>query len=131
MFKVNNKDTRTTSSTSFWCLYCYLWTYFTTCSSVSIVNFEQVNAGWKFCIIMDSYLVQELDLIASPFECEKSWKIRNAKIFKKKKNKKQLPDKVFRLWYDFTKRPFHWWSYCAGCLVFNWGLMWPYQKQPP
>ena len=24
---------------------CQLWTYFTPCSSVSIVNFEQVNAG--------------------------------------------------------------------------------------
>ena len=46
---------------------------------------------------MDSYLVQDLDLIASPFECDKSWKIRNIEIFKKK-NKKQLPDKVFRLW---------------------------------
>ena len=32
MFKVNNTDNRTT--------------YFTPCSSVSIVNFEQVNAGW-------------------------------------------------------------------------------------
>ena len=31
MFKVNNKDTRT---------------YFTLCSSVSIVNFEHVIAGW-------------------------------------------------------------------------------------
>ena len=31
MFKVNNKDTRT---------------YFTPCSSVPIVNFEHVNAGW-------------------------------------------------------------------------------------
>ena len=31
MFKVNNNDTRT---------------YFTPCSSVSIVNFEHVNAGW-------------------------------------------------------------------------------------
>ena len=31
---------------SFWYLYCYLWTYFTPCSSVSIVNFEQVIAGW-------------------------------------------------------------------------------------
>ena len=30
MFKVNNKDT-----------------YFTPCSSVSIVNFEQAIAGWK------------------------------------------------------------------------------------
>ena len=26
MFKVNNKDTRATSMTSFWCLYCQLWT---------------------------------------------------------------------------------------------------------
>ena len=34
------------SMTSFWCLYCKLWTYFTPCSSVSIVNFEQVNADW-------------------------------------------------------------------------------------
>ena len=31
MFNVNNKDTRT---------------YFTPCSSVSIVNFEHVIAGW-------------------------------------------------------------------------------------
>ena len=31
---------------SFWYLYCHLWTYFTPFSSVSIVNFEQVNAGW-------------------------------------------------------------------------------------
>ena len=31
MFKVNNKET---------------WTYFTPCPSVSIVGFEQMNAGW-------------------------------------------------------------------------------------
>ena len=36
MFRVNNKDTRTTSLTS----------YFTQCSDVSTVDFEQVNAGW-------------------------------------------------------------------------------------
>ena len=30
---------------SFCCLYCQLWTYFTLCSSVSIVNFEHVIAG--------------------------------------------------------------------------------------
>ena len=29
----------------FWCLF-YLWTYFTLCSSVSVANFEHVNAGW-------------------------------------------------------------------------------------
>ena len=39
MFKVNNKDTR--------CLYCQLWTYFTPSYTISIVNFEQVNAGWE------------------------------------------------------------------------------------
>ena len=33
MFKVNNNDTRTTSMTS--------------CSSVSVVNFEHVIAGWE------------------------------------------------------------------------------------
>ena len=31
---------------SFWCLYYYLWTHFTPCSSIFIANFEQVNASW-------------------------------------------------------------------------------------
>ena len=31
---------------SFWCLYCLLWTYFTPCSRVSIVNCEHVIADW-------------------------------------------------------------------------------------
>ena len=42
MFQVNNKDTWTTSMTSFFCLCCELWTNFT-CSSVSIVDFEQID----------------------------------------------------------------------------------------
>ena len=46
MFKVNNKDTRVTPMASFWCLYCEFLTYFTSCSSVSIVNLEHVNADW-------------------------------------------------------------------------------------
>ena len=37
-----------TPFTSFWCFYCKLWTYFTPCSSVSIVNFEHVNADWDY-----------------------------------------------------------------------------------
>ena len=45
MFKVNNKNTRTMSLTSFWWIYCYLWTYFITFSSASIVDFEQVNVS--------------------------------------------------------------------------------------
>ena len=46
MFKVNNKDTRKTPLLWFCCLYFYLWAYFTPCSSVSIVNFKHVIAGW-------------------------------------------------------------------------------------
>ena len=45
LFKVYNKHSRTTSI-SFWCLYCYLWTNFTYCSGISIVGFEQADAGW-------------------------------------------------------------------------------------
>ena len=39
MFKVHNKDTKMTPGVE-------LWTYFTPCYIVSIVNFEHVIAGW-------------------------------------------------------------------------------------
>ena len=42
VFKVNNKDARTTPMAFLRCLYCLLWTYFTPCSSVSIVNFQHI-----------------------------------------------------------------------------------------
>ena len=52
MFKVNNRNTRARSEKLFkvnnkdtCCLYWKIWTFFTPCSSVSIVNFEQLNAG--------------------------------------------------------------------------------------
>ena len=45
--QINHKDIKTTSMTSFWCLYCWLLTYFTPFSSVSIVDFEQVNVSWN------------------------------------------------------------------------------------
>ena len=44
MFKVNNKDTITTSLT--WNIF-----RFKSCSSVSIVNFEQVNVGWVVVVL--------------------------------------------------------------------------------
>ena len=49
MFKNNNKDTRTTPKVNNKDTRMSLLltvTYFTLCSSVSIVIFEQVNAGW-------------------------------------------------------------------------------------
>ena len=44
MFKVNNKDTRTTLLTSYCCLCSYIWIYFRPFSSVSIVTLEEVLA---------------------------------------------------------------------------------------
>ena len=35
-----------TSLTSVWCCYFWLWTDFTHCSGVSIVDFQQVHADW-------------------------------------------------------------------------------------
>ena len=52
LFKAINKDTRMILLTSFWFLYCYIWTDFTNCSRVSIVDFEQVNVGWVVKLAM-------------------------------------------------------------------------------
>ena len=77
MFKVKNKDTRTTSMVSFWCLYCSLWTYFTPRSSVSTVNFEQVNAEW----ILPVFLLQSINYRSSApaerFSSKKVWIVFN------------------------------------------------------
>ena len=43
---INIRHLRVTLMTSFWCLFCQLWIYFTHCSGVSLVHFEQVNAKW-------------------------------------------------------------------------------------
>ena len=47
MFKVTNKDIRTTP-------------YFKPCSSVSIANFEQVNPGWDKMISLQSKIKCEI-----------------------------------------------------------------------
>ena len=46
MFKVNNKDMRTTPGVVIMSLLLIV-NNFTTCCSVSIVNFEQTNANWE------------------------------------------------------------------------------------
>ena len=45
LFNVNNKDIRTTSLTSFWCLYWYLEEISHNCSGVFIVDTEQVMSA--------------------------------------------------------------------------------------
>ena len=50
LLNINNRNTGTRCeicSKLTWCLYCYLWTYFTPFSSFSIVNFENVIADWE------------------------------------------------------------------------------------
>ena len=52
MFKVNNKDTKTTPMTSSGVFIINFEHISQLCPSVSIVNFEHVIAGWvvsKFC----------------------------------------------------------------------------------
>ena len=46
MFKVDNKNIRTTSMTQFWGFYYEPWTYSTHFSIVSIADFDQVNVSW-------------------------------------------------------------------------------------
>ena len=48
MFKVNDKDTRTMSMTSFWCFYCWIRTYFTPSSGAycwlwTIISWLKLN----------------------------------------------------------------------------------------
>ena len=51
MFKVNDKDKKIVNFkhilTSFWCLYCESWAYFTLFSNDYTVYFEQVNVCWE------------------------------------------------------------------------------------
>ena len=51
MFKVNNKDIRTTSVISFWCL------YFTLFYSFSIFDFEQVNVSFIISKVLTQFLL--------------------------------------------------------------------------
>ena len=46
MFKVNNKDTRTTTPGIVLVSLLLTLTNFALCSTVSIVNFEQANTNW-------------------------------------------------------------------------------------
>ena len=51
LLKVNNKDIRSTSLTSFWCPNYYLQIHFTSCSSIFsafIVSFEQVTGNFYY-----------------------------------------------------------------------------------
>ena len=78
MFKVNNKDTKTTPMASFWCLIVNFEHISHLCSSVSIVNFEQINVCWEWMrkirlVIHEIFLIEDKPFISIdiPF-CEKN-----------------------------------------------------------
>ena len=52
MFEVNNIDTKMTPVALVSLLLTLLLTCFVPCSSVSIVNFEQVNTGWVHLVLV-------------------------------------------------------------------------------
>ena len=59
MFKVNNKDTRTTH----WHRSdVFIVNFDTPCSNISIINFEQVNTGWVGSITTCQARSKSLDL---------------------------------------------------------------------
>ena len=50
MFKVHNEYNRTMSMALPWCLYGKIWTSFTPCSSVSIVDLGHAFIHWAWWI---------------------------------------------------------------------------------
>ena len=56
MFKVNNEDTWMTPLASFWCLYCWLWTYFFLWTGkcqleIMYMSHKENNNVFRKCII--------------------------------------------------------------------------------
>ena len=75
------KLTIKTPLTSFWPLYCYIWTYFTSCYSVSIVGFDQLIAGWGCCLLFWRFVPGGINLgEVSTFE-ETKWIIYASKMY--------------------------------------------------
>ena len=109
MFKVNNKNTRTTPMASLWYLYCQLWIYFTSCSSISIVNFDHLIAGWAVAgrLLLSIYLAKKQLvfwrslLIDEFFPQKRTSKILISNIKRKTKTWKII--KTWKFWsFDFN-----------------------------
>ena len=85
IFKVNNSNTRTeceicskltikttASMTSFWCLYCWLRTYFTSFSSVSFVDFVDFLTGAMVAVVTPTVDKAKITIIIEVFT-QLSW----------------------------------------------------------
>ena len=90
MFKVNIKDARKTPGVIL-VLYWWLWTCFTHCPSVFIVEFEQTNAGCDITILYDDVLSRFVINVA----------------FVKKLSCKEIPV-IFQDWFQDCFRYLNW-----------------------
>ena len=89
MFKVNNKNIRTTSVTSFWCFFCWLLTYFTPFPSVSINDLEHFYC-WVRCNV--SFL--------STYTIRQKSKSQRKEKYKRSKNKPNKREKTKNVIHD-------------------------------
>ena len=109
LFKVNNKDTRTASVTSFLYLYCKLWTNFTYFPGVPIVimNTYMSAGGEKYQLKGKWYKKTILLLIityqSANFEGQGSW---NENVSKSKI--KYLKSENFTDWFYLKEMIFLW-----------------------
>ena len=82
MSKANNKNIRVMSITSFWCLYSYFRTYFTSCSNVSVadlvitsgvISFKQIVLYvWRTSDDRSYLILQEIETKQCP---SRAWRV--------------------------------------------------------
>ena len=119
MFKVNFKDTRTTPGVALVSLLSTL-TYFTPCSSVSIVNLEQVNAGWVLHVCGGPRAtLQQINWLVSihPRLLFKNYSKCQKLFF----SPKQLRSLTILCW-NLLLRDFQTSKYTSGSWIFNSGI---------
>ena len=91
------ENTRTTSVTSLWWFYCWLLTYFSSFSSVSIVDFEQVNVSWK----MLSVALYQIFIICRPINEEIVLSYYNLKYFADRSHLMELHYAISTVYLSF------------------------------
>ena len=68
IFKVNDKDTRTTPLTHFWCFYWQHWTYFSRFSSISSVDLVKWRFAWTWANYSHGWKITFLEIAPLQFK---------------------------------------------------------------
>ena len=94
--KSTMKTLKRQTLTSFWCLFWCVWTYFTYCSGVSTIYFEQVNATWVHATLQ--CLVEAF--ITVDRHCKIAWKTLEKHLFQEEEPQ-ETKKKLFEPSEDF------------------------------